>query len=317
MPRVLYDSLNRRRRDVAVSTGRRVNPQRPYVLTWLEEIQRLGPSSRFYLTEYTKRPDVKDVHQRRTLSHLNHETKTGYGGALLDRPSAFRTGCYALTNEAIYDINDASERLLKGLGRWHENTPETSGSRVHDFMGSCVLHSVNLITREMPDEYEFIYPDEIIGRTGRFRFLVPFEFKGRKYDKIHLKPDGVFGIRYKRTGKARIFIMENDCNNERNETDDMSRKSHLRNNLQYDVFLGKRLYRQWFWEGARVMLIRNFSSERKMRNVMKMTEPNAYTLNHFIDGFELDRFRPPRPMWDYLSTLFLRTGHPPITIGEP
>ena len=61
------DALNRRLRGVSVSTGRRVSPYRPFVLTWFEEMQRLGDSTAYYLTEYTKQPDKKTTHQRRVL----------------------------------------------------------------------------------------------------------------------------------------------------------------------------------------------------------------------------------------------------------
>ena len=170
------DALNRRLRGVSVSTGRRVSPYRDFVLTWFEEMQRLGDTTAYYLSEYTKKPDVKTTHQRRVAGHLHHESNTPHGGKYFDRKRGYRTGEYALTNDAIYSPTKRVETVLKGLGRWHENTAKTSGSIIHDFMGSSILHSANLICRENSDELEFIYPDEISRGSmacSSFRFPLP------------------------------------------------------------------------------------------------------------------------------------------------
>ena len=308
-----HDTLQRRFRQTRLPTGRRVlYPERDIV--WLEKLHRHGPLATSYLLEYTTRRDHHEARKR--LKHFFHEDATPHGGPYLDRPwQQFQT-LDPETHELVYANTKHADLLLTEHKLLRTNTPTTSPiSWKHDVMCSFITASIELAVLKQPEKYEYIFHDEIVERLGTFSFPVPVGGLVK-----NLRPDRAFGIKYKEVGGALIFLVEADCSTEPNNPESFDRKSHKRSILQYEEFLGRGLYKQYFWQGARVMLLSVFASEAKMRNVRtltsELTKGNSFTLFAAWPAFAR-YFVPPKPRHDLFTAPWTRAGYEPFNISKP
>jgi hypothetical protein len=174
-----------------------------------------------------------------------------------------------------------------------------------DTFCSAITASIELEVLRQRDKYEYIFHDEIVSRLGRFTFDVGNE---------ELEPDRAFGIRYKQTGGVRLFLIEADRGTEQNKKR-KGRKSHQGNIQLYYQFIGQGIYKKYFGEQSRLMLIAMFSSPRKMENVREMTGNSAFTLFQSWPTFSRF-FKPPKPRPDLFTGPWLRAGMEPFFINQ-
>jgi hypothetical protein len=267
------------------------------------------------------------------MRDLRHEEDSDYGGPTLLYPLQQERARRPDRNLNVYGVTKHAIEALKVSGRYREHAPTTNHNEwKHDFMGACVATSLYFGAREHPERYEFIFEDEIVSRLGgvrEFGITYPFTARAGTTATRHavLRPDGFNGIRYLPTGEERIFIREEDCGTERNDSDDRSVKSHKHNLLQYAAFVGDGDNRRRLFGNARVAMLTTFSNPTKMRNVMKLllelTEGRGSNFMLFQSWSTFgDRFRPPAPRLDLFTGPWERAGpHAPFYIntlsGEP
>jgi hypothetical protein len=319
-----HDSLGRRLRDVAVSTGKHITREEAD-LVWFEAIHRLGhqtSAALYELTKHLRRDKQRALHRMRDL---RHEKDSDYGGPTLFYPLQQEKARRPDRNLNVYGITRYALEGLKASGRYREHTPTTNHNEwKHDFMGACVATSLYLGAREHPERYEFIFEDEIVSRLGGVReFRVTYSYAGRDGTaatrEAILRSDGFNGIRYLPSGEERIFIREEDCGTERNDSDDRSAKSHKHNILQYAAFFQSAERRMLFGE-ARTVVLSTFSSPTKMRNVMTLLlelsggRGSNFMLFRSCSAFG-DRFRPPAPSLELFTGPWERAGHAPFYVN--
>jgi hypothetical protein len=260
------------------------------------------------------------------MRDLRHEKDSDYGGPTLFYPIQQERTRRPDRNLNVYGITKHGLDALKASCRYREHTPSTNHNEwKHDFMGACVATSLYLGARKHPEGYEFIFEDEVVARLGGMReFRVTYPYTARDGSiatrEAILRPDGFNGIRYLPTGEERIFLREEDCGTERNDSDDRSVKSHKHNILQYAAFFQSGERRRFFGE-IRVVVLSAFSSLTKMRNVMNLVlelsggRGSNFMLYRSWPEFG-DRFRPPAPRLDLFTGPWERAGpHPPFYIN--
>ena len=81
----MSDSLGRRNRTQAQSTGKRIALQ-PADLTWFAKLAQHGPLPSSFLLAYTKQARQSDKRSLERLTDLFNEANTAHGGAYLTRP---------------------------------------------------------------------------------------------------------------------------------------------------------------------------------------------------------------------------------------
>lgn len=312
-----HDSLGRRLRDVAISTGKHITRE-DADLIWFEAIHRLGhqtSAALYELTKHLRRDKQRALHRMRDL---RHEADSDYGGPTLFYPVQQERTRRPDRNLNVYGITKHALDALKASGRYREHTPNTNHNEwKHDFMGACVATSLYLGASEHPERYEFIFEDEIVSRLGGVReSRVTYSYAAKDGStatrEAVLRPDGFNGVRYLPTGEERIFIREEDCGTERNDSDDRNVKSHKHNILQYVAFLQSSERHRLFGQ-ARVVVLSTFSSPTKMRNVMNLVlelsggRGSNFMLYRSWAEFG-DRFRPPAARLDLFTGPWERAG---------
>jgi hypothetical protein len=321
-----HDSLGRRLRDVAVSTGKHITREETDLI-WFEAIHRLGHQTSAALYERTKhlrRDKQRALHRMRDL---RHERDSDYGGPTLFYPLQQERTRRPDRNLNVYGITKNAVEALKASGRYHEHAPTTNHNEwKHDFMGACVATSLYFGAREHPEKYEFIFEDEIVSRLGgvrEFRVIYPYTARDgtAATREAVVRPDGFNGIRYLPTGEERIFIREEDCRTVRNDSDNADVKSHKHNILQYAALLGNRENREKYFGSSRVAVLTTFSNPTKMQNVMSLLlelsggRGSNFMLYRSWPEFG-DRFRPPAPCPDHFTEPWERAGpHHPFHIN--
>jgi len=287
-----HDSLNRRRRDRRLSTGKRVAPQ-PRDLLWFQKLHEHGPLSSLYLHAFSKHIGRSEKRARDRLTDLFNETETPHGGAYLDRPlQQFRT-FDARYQPLVYELAPAGERALREAGKWSDFANGHSGPWQHQFMVSCITASIELATLDNSN-LNYIPQSTILKRAGeRLRFPVPFiDPKTKREVKSDLIPDALFGFEYVDGGRKlyRFFLVEADRATEPTRASKFNRKSHLRNFLQYREYVGRGLYKEHFGLTAGMLVLNVTSSQRTMENMIKLLgeiapKGNTYKLFQAVEEF--------------------------------
>jgi hypothetical protein len=161
-----HDSLGRRLRDIALSTGKHITCE-DADLIWFEAIHRLGhqtSAALYELTKHIRRDKQRALHRMRDL---RHEEDSDYGGPTLLYPLQQERARRPDRNLNVYGVTKHAIEALKVSGRYREHAPTTNHNEwKHDFMGACVATSLYFGVREHPDRYEFIFEDQIVSRLG-------------------------------------------------------------------------------------------------------------------------------------------------------
>lgn len=141
----LSDTLGRRARIAAQSTGKRVSPT-VRDLRWFAALAEHGPLPTSFLLEFTKASHASEKRARERLTDLFHEDNTPDGGPYVVRPPLqFRT-LDSRYNQLVCDLAPAGWRALERNGFDTSKSSAPSGPWLHRFMTSCITASVELAT---------------------------------------------------------------------------------------------------------------------------------------------------------------------------
>jgi len=244
---------------------------------------------------------------------LYHEDNTPHRGPYFTRPDQFRKEFTGINPGVMSDLDKPALMALRMKGLYRENTPTSSPiSMKHDTLLSCGTASIDIQTMEQPDEYGFIFHDEVLERIKRqLRFPIDGD----------LRPDRTFGVRYKRTNTARIFLVEADMGTEVMHGYSNSRKTIEHNLHQYDLLLNGE-YKQYFPSNTRIVVVFLVLTQGRMASMLELAQK---TLSRTAAPFvlfktvpEFAQFLEPPPILDYLfHEPYARAGLAPFDIREP
>jgi hypothetical protein len=97
------DTLGRRSRLIAQSTGKRVTPKERDLL-WFQKLREHGPLPSSFLLDYAKNSHRSEKRAKERLTDLFNEDNTPHGGPYLSRPpQQFRT-IDSRYNQLVYDL---------------------------------------------------------------------------------------------------------------------------------------------------------------------------------------------------------------------
>lgn len=270
------DTLGRRYRETPTPTGLKLRLTDRDVQAFFSPVHRHGDLSASTLAAFAaplSRPDAKrDKKVRERLGLLYHEDDTPHGGRYLDRVPYRSLGLHPW-DEKVYTLTTSSERALKEANLWSEYAPKSTGTARHDHLASTVTASIELSTRGT--DVRYISQDEALARIQK-----SLSFKLGFYDPIAkkqiapqtLRPDGFFGLEYTVDGskKYRWFMLEFDRGTETNKTDVYTKKSFLRNLMQYHELIGQATYKDLLGLTAGLVVLVVTTQPRRMQNMVEL-----------------------------------------------
>ena len=317
----LTDSIGRRSRLRATSTGKRVSPTARDIL-WFSKLAEHGPLPTSFLLAFSRDSHASVKCARERLTDLFHETDTADGGSYLIRPSQqFRT-IDSRYNQLVYDLAPAGWRALERSGMNGVRPIAPSGPWLHRFMTSCITASVEIATLGRED-IAFITQSEILARTKadlRYPVTITDPSTGWLVPK-DLIPDAVFGLRYY-TGcgdRFRFFTVEADRATEPTTSSNWNRKSFERSLLQYEAYIAGGAYRDHLNLTAPLLVLNILSDAKRMERMVEFVTSrypagNAFMLFQTWEDFG-PVFRPPEPNMDLLAGAWSRGGMTPFCLN--
>lgn len=312
-----HDTLGRRDRfkrlPLRLQTAAPLSPTAGDI-AMMEAIHRHGPLSSIYLPEFRRPLHESRQGAVRRLNLLFNETNTVDGGAYLTRPPQQARTENAFRKHLVYDLTPAAIKCMQRLGRWSANAPANRNPWTHSFMVSSVTASIEIMCRRKG--YTFIPGHEILDRQGvTLRQKVAFRWEGER-KVADLIPDALFAIDY--GGKFRAFLVEADRGSEPIATQTSSRKSMLRNLLQYRSFVGDQLYKEAYGLNTRAVVLNVFTNPSRMKTAIWMVEKhskaNSYLLFRSIDEFGVV-FSPPAVLAELFDDGWSRAGREAFDIS--
>lgn len=269
-----HDLLNRRRRTIRQSTGKRISPQERDLL-WFRKIQEHGPLSSDYLHAYSKHRWTSGKRARDRLTDLFNEDNTAHGGAYLARPwQQFKT-LDAHSQPLVYDLESAAIRALKERDLVSDNPRTHGGAWWHNHLVASFTASIELSTLENPS-ITYIPQLQILERANTvLRYPISIREPGKKqHHTIDLIPDALFGLEYQNGDQPtyRFYAVEVDRGTEPSVSSNWNRKSHLRSLMQYQEYVCGRLYRKHLHLTAPLLVLNVFTNDVTMKRVMKLVK---------------------------------------------
>jgi Replication-relaxation len=317
------DTLGRRSRIAAHSTGKRASPT-ARDLRWFAALAEHGPLPSSFLLAFTAGSHTSEKRARERLTDLFHEDNTPDGGPYLMRPpQQFRT-LDSRYNQLVYDLAPAGWRALEcsELGAMKQAAP--SGPWLHRFMTSCITASVELATLARGD-LSYIPQTAMLARSGaelRFPVTIADPATGYRFTK-DLIPDALFGLRYHTPegDRFRFFAVEADRATEPTTSGNWNRKSFERNLLQYDAYVAGGAYRDHLGLTAPLLVLNVLSDQLRMERMVDFTakrypEGNAFMLFQSWEDFG-PVFCPPEPRQGLLNGRWRRGGLLPFSVARP
>jgi len=308
------DSIGRRSRLRATSTGKRVSPT-SRDLIWFTKLAEHGPLPSSFLLAFSQDTHASDKRARERLADLFHEDNTPDGGRYLIRPpQQFRT-IDSRFNPLVYDLAPAAWRALERQGIEVNQFAHPSGPWVHRFMTSCITSSLELATLHRPD-LTFIPQSKILARAGAsLRHPVTYAEPGvRRAVTRDIIADALCGLIYHtpRGDRFRFFAVEADRATEPVTATRWNRKSFARNLAQYEAYVEHGAYRHHLNLTAPLLVLHVLSDPQRLeRMVSYVTNEypagNSYTLFQAWPDFG-PVFRPPEPSPALLSGAWARGG---------
>jgi len=312
------DSIGRRSRLRATSTGKRVSPTERDIL-WFSKLAEHGPLPTSFLLQFSRDSHASEKRARERLTDLFHEDNTPDGGPYLIRPpQQFRT-IDSRYNQLVYDLSPAAQAALRQRGITIRSN--CSGPWLHSFMVSCITASVELACLARED-IAYIPQSRILERANaelRWPVRITDPTTGKVYAK-DLLPDAVFGLEYLTTNgsRFRFFTVEADRATEPTTSANWKRKSFERSLLQYDAYAAGGIYRQHLGLTAPLLVLNVLSDERRMERMVEFVADryphgNAFMLFQAWADFG-PVFRPPEPNEAFLLNGWMRGGMKPLPI---
>lgn len=317
------DTLSRRNRLRAVSTGKRVTPQDRDLL-WFEKLREHGPLPSSFLLAYCVNMRVSEKRSRERLTDLFNEDNTPDDGPYLARPPQQFATIDSRYNQLVYDLAPAAHRALARFGSPTAVKRRHAGPWVHSHMVACVTASIELATLARPD-INYIPQSVILARANaEFRYPTRFIEPGsqREIEK-DLLPDALFGLEYftEAGSRFRFFAVECDRSSEPATSANFNRKSAVRSLLQYEAYVVRGAYRAHLSLTAPLLVLNVTKDSRRIEQMLALIERlnptgNSYILFQTYDEFG-DTFRPPQPRLSLLTEGWRRAGSPEFVIDRP
>ncbi len=314
------DSIGRRSRLRATSTGKRVSPTDRDML-WFAKVAEHGPLPSSFLLDFGRTTHANDKRARERLADLFHEDNTPDGGPYLIRPpQQFRT-IDSRYNQLVYDLAPAGWCTLERCGTLPIRPTAPSGPWLHRFLTSCVTASVELATLTRTD-VSYIAQSAILARAGcdlRYPVTITDPVTGWCGPK-DLIPDAVFGLRYHtpQGDRFRFFAVEADRATEPTTSANWNRKSFERNLAQYDAYVAGGAYRDHLRLTAPLLVLHVLSDEQRRKKMIEFTAnyyPRGNTFMLFQTWADFGPiYRPPNPKGGLLNDPWDRGGLPSFRI---
>ena len=319
-PEIAPDSLNRRSRLRATSTGKRVSPTERD-LRWFRALAEHGPLPSSFLLAMMGDSHTSEKRARERLGDLFHEDNTPDGGPYLARPpQQFRT-IDSRYNQLVYDLTPAGRRALNRAGVDLSQYSAASGPWLHSFMTACITASIDLACAQQ-GHITYLPQSQILKRAGatlRYPVTIIDTVTKRSMTK-DLIPDALFGLQYHTpTGnRFRFFAVEADRATEPITSANWNRKSLHRNVLQYDAYVAGGAYREHLNLTAPLLVMNVLSNRRRMDRMVEFVADwyragNAFMLFQAWEDFDR-AFRPPDPQSNLLLGCWERGGCPLFTV---
>lgn len=256
-----YDTLGRRNRMKAQSTGKRIRLTERDLL-WMQKIHEHGPLPSSYLIRYSQHLGSNKSRAQNRLTDLFNEDDNGYGKTLLTRPPQQFQTIDARYNELVYGLSKAGEQALNDAKLWSDWVHHPGGPFWHQLMCAKITARIELETRDR-DDVNYIQGWRVLERAqAKLRYPVTFKDPGtgRTVTK-DLIPDQIFGIEYITDEglRYRFYLVEADRGTEP-KTSRQDRKSLARMKAMYDVYIGQGKYRQHLRLRAPMVLHDSFSA---------------------------------------------------------
>ncbi len=309
-----HDTTGRRKRTSPSSTGKRVTPQDRDSL-WFQKLHEHGPLPSSFLHQYASDTHKSEKRAKERLTDLFNEDNTPDDGAYLSRPvQQFRT-IDSRYNQLVYDLTLASEKALKAAGHWSDVNKTSSGPWLHKFMVSCITASIELATLNR-DDINYIPQSQLLKRAGtQLRYAVGIsEPSAKKEITKDLIPDALFGLEYStpKGSRFRCFLVEADRSTEPATSRNFNRKSWQRNLLQYEKYIGEKLYRDHLNLKTSLMVLNVVTDQKRAEQIRNLIPQYAESLvdqllfQSWEDFGEV--FKPPKPNTNLLEAGWTRAG---------
>lgn len=317
------DTLGRRTRVAAHSTGKRVSPTKRD-LRWFAALAEHGPLPTAFLLQFTSDSHASEKRARERLCDLFHEDNTPDRGPYLIRPpQQFRT-IDSRYNQLAYDLGPAGWRALERGGLDKAKHVAPSGPWLHRFMTSCITASIELATLARGD-ISYIPQSTILARADtelRHRVTIADPDTDYRFEK-DLIPDGAFGLVYNTNqgDRFRFFAVEADRATEPTTSSNWNRKSFERNLLQYEAYVADGAYRDHLDLTAPLLVLNILSDEQRTQRMVDFTakrypKGNSFMLFQAWPDFG-PVFRPPEPNPKLLLGDWARGRKEPFRIDRP
>lgn len=318
----LCDTLGRRARLAAQTTGKRVSPT-ARDLRWFASLAEHGSLPSSFLLAYGQGELRSEKRARERLADLFHEDNTPDGGPYLVRPPQQFLTIDSRYNQLAYDLAPAGWQALERAGMTPTQSATPSGPWLHRFMTSCITASIELVAMARED-LSYIPQSDILARANadlRHPVTTTDPASGRRFTK-DLIPDAVCGLRYHTPDgdRFRFFVVEADRATEPITSANWNRKSFERNLLQYDAYVARGAYREHLGLTAPLLVLNVLSDAaraRRMRDFVAKRFPagNSFMLFQVWSDFG-PVFRPPNPRSKLLEQGWERGGLPQFRIDE-
>ena len=293
---VQLDSIGRRKRLKATSTGKRVSPTERDLL-WFTKLHEHGPLPSSFLLEYTRSSHKSEKRAKERLTDLFNEAYTPHGGPYLLRPpQQFRT-IDSRYNQLVYDLAPAALKALAVQQGNQVTKPSRSGPWLHSLMVSCITASIELACLER-DDLSYIAQHRILVRAKtelRYPIRMADPATGLEHDK-HLIPDAIFGLEYHAAAgsRFRFFAVEADRATEPATSNHFNRKSFDRHLRQYHAYIERCLYQQHLRLTAPMLVLNVSSDPNRIDRMLERAQ------RHFPGGCNYQLFR----IWEDFGPVF-------------
>ena len=273
---VVTDSLGRRSRMRATSTGKRIRLTDRDV-EWLQFIHRHGPLASSHLLRSTRSHRRSEKRARERLGDLFHEANTAHGGPYLTRPHQQFHTIDSRYNQLVYNLAPAGIEAIRQLDLWSNHSGPSGGPWWHSFMVSSITGSIELDCHDR-DDLRFISQAQILERAGLpLSFPVKYRHPSSKQIiECELRPDAMFGLEYltDRGSRFRFFVVEADRSTEPLTSRSRVRKSILSSMLQYQYLLRDGVYRERFKLTAPLIVLFVCSSQPRAERMAEIALAN-------------------------------------------
>jgi hypothetical protein len=314
------DTLGRRSRLIAQSTGKRVTPKERDLL-WFQKLREHGPLPSSFLLDYAKNSHRSEKRAKERLTDLFNEDNTPHGGPYLSRPpQQFRT-IDSRYNQLVYDLTPASAKALQQAGILSDFGSSRSGPWLHGFMVSCVTASIELATLDR-NELRYLSQSFLLERAEaelRYPTCITDPATGRDHTK-DLIPDALFGLEYQTPEgpRYRCFLVEADRSTEPATSKNFNRKSWQRSFQQYEAYVGQGLFHAHLNLKSPMLVLNVVPDHKRLEQVLRLISEHAPSVHPRMlfqtwENFG-EVFTPPKPNIALLEGSWSRADLPEFRI---